>query len=166
MAISGDFLIFGTAFGFCALLCVLLARWYVWPRVARMPRHEALILLLWPHTSRFLNLAAATVQQVDSRIPHAWTLEIAWGDFLAAVFALGAIFALRRRADIALPLTWWATIFGLADFANSLGQGIALNVTDLPMRAVWYIAAGLVPPLITLHILAIGVLRRAAKRAD
>ena len=45
MAISGDFLIFGTAFGFCALLCVLLARWYVWPRVARMPRHEALILL-------------------------------------------------------------------------------------------------------------------------
>jgi hypothetical protein len=163
MPISGDFLIFGTAFGFCALLCVLLARWYVWPRVAALPREEALIVLLWPHTSRFLNLAAATVQQVDSRIPRAWTLEIAWGDFIAAVFALVAIVALRRRAAIAVPLTWWATIFGLADFANSLGQGTYLGVLDLPMRAVWYIAAGVVPLLITAHVLAIGVLRRPAR---
>jgi hypothetical protein len=164
MAISGDFIIFGIAIGFATLVCTLIARWYVWPRLCARPRREALILILWPHTCRFLNLAAATRSQVDPRIPHAWTLEIAWGDFGAAVLALIAIAALRRNATSGEALAWLATIFGLADFGNSIGQGILLQVSDLPLRAVWYIAAGIVPLLVTAHVLAIGLLRRPADR--
>jgi hypothetical protein len=158
MALTSDFAIFGLAVGFNALLCVLLARWYVWPSLAARPRREALILLCWPHTFRFLNLAAATVTQVDARIPRAWSMEIAWGDFAAAVLALIAIAALRARSSAAFALTWAATVFGLLDFANSFGQGLLLDVANLPLRAVWYIAAGVVPPLFTAHMLAIRVL--------
>jgi hypothetical protein len=161
MAMSGDFLIFGVALIFNVIVCLLLSRWYIWPALARRPKEEALILILWPHTCRFLNLASATVSQVDPRIPHAWTLEIAWGDFVAAVLALIAIAALRARSSMALALAWLATLWGLADFANSLGQGTLLGVVDLPLRAVWYIAAGVVPPLFIAHILAIRRLRMA-----
>jgi hypothetical protein len=157
-----DFLIFGLAFGFNVLVCALLARWYVWPALAARPWRTALIAILWPHTSRFINLAAATINQVDSRIPHAWSLEIAWGDFIAAVLALLAIAALRDERREGITLAWVATLFGLADFANSLGQGLVLQVTNLPMRGVWYIAAGAVPPLIVAHLLALRLLRRAA----
>jgi hypothetical protein len=160
MEITGDFIIFGVALFFNVLLCVLLARWYVWPWLAKQPKRLALVTILWPHTCRFLNLAAATQSQVHPRIPHAWTLEIAWGDFATAVLALAAIAALRARSPAGMALAWIATVFGILDFANSLGQGILLQVVDLPLRAVWYIAAGIVPPLFTAHVLAIGVLRR------
>jgi hypothetical protein len=163
MKLTLDFAIFGLAIGFSALLCFLLARWYVWPRVAARPRREALILLMWPHTCRFLNLAAATASQTDPRLAHPWILEVAWGDFVAAVLALGAIAALRAKSSAAIGLTWVATLFGLADFINSLGQGVMNGAADLPLRAVWYIAAGLVPPLFTLHVLAILRLRAPEK---
>jgi hypothetical protein len=160
MTITGDFLIFGLALAFNAVLCTLLARWYIWPRLVARPRDQALILVLWPHAWRFLNLAAATVSQVDPRIPRAWTLEIAWGDFGAAVLALVAIVALRAGSKAGVPLAWAATVFGLADFANSLGQGVLLDAADMPLRAVWYIAAGVVPPMIAAHVLAITLLVR------
>jgi hypothetical protein len=160
MTISGDFVIFGVAVAFNALLCVLLARWYVWPALAARSRKDALILILWPHTCRFLNLAAATVNQVGTRTPHAWTMEIAWGDFIAAVLALAAIAALRAEARTGIALAWIATLFGMADFANSFGQGTLLGVVELPLGAVWYIAAGVVPPLFTAHVLALRLLVR------
>jgi hypothetical protein len=156
-----DFGIFGVALFWNALLCTLLARWYVWPRLTAWPRTDALTLLLWPQTFRFLNLAAATESQVDPRIPHAWTLEIAWGDFAAAVLALGAIVALRQKARVGIALTWVATVIGLLDFSNSLLQGMLLDAANLPLRAVWYIAAGVVPPLFAAHILAVRLLVRS-----
>jgi hypothetical protein len=160
MTLTGDFVIFATAISFNVALCVVLARWYVWPAVARRPRNEALILLLWPHTCRFLNLASATVTQVDPRIPHAWALEIAWGDFAAAALALITIAALRSGSRAGFPLAWVTSLFGMLDFANSFGQGVLLGVADLPLRAVWYIAAGLVPPLFVAHVLAVRRLLR------
>lgn len=162
MTITGDFVIFGIALGFNVVLCTLLARWYVWPALAARPRNETLILVLWPHTCRFLNLASATVSQVDPRIPHNWIMEVTWGDFAAAVLALVAIAALRAKSGAGVALAWAATVFGLIDFCNSMGQGVLLGVVDLPLRAVWYIAAGVVPPLFIAHLLAVRLLLRKA----
>ena len=156
MLLTADFVIFSVALTFNVVLCVLLARWYVWPAIVARPRREALILLLLPHTIRFLNLAAATASQVDPRIPHAWALQIAWGDFAAALLALTAIAALRSGGGIGLA--WLATVVGLLDFCNSMSQGVLLHVTDLPLGFVWYIAAGVVVPLFTAHVLAVRVL--------
>jgi hypothetical protein len=125
---------------------------------SKPPRVEALILLLWPHTCRFLNLASATASQVDPRIPHAWILEVAWGDFAVALLALIAIAALRSGSRTGVALAWSTTVLGLADFCNSFGQGLLLGVPNLPLRAVWYIAAGLVPPLFVAHVMAVRLL--------
>jgi hypothetical protein len=160
MVISTDFVILGVAVSFNALLCVLLSRWYVWPALLRRPPREALILALWPHTCRFLNLGAATVSQVHASVPRAWTLEIAWGDFAAALLALAAIAALRAQSRAGVALAWVATVLGMLDFANSFGQGLLLGVTDVPLGLVWHIAAGVVPPLFTLHVLALRLLAK------
>jgi hypothetical protein len=95
---------------------------------------------------------------VDPRIPHAWILEVAWGDFAGALLALIAIAALRSGSRTGVALAWSTTVLGLADFCNSFGQGLLLGVPNLPLRAVWYIAAGLVPPLFVAHVMAVRLL--------
>jgi hypothetical protein len=158
--ITGDFVVFGVALGYSALLCLLVSRWYVAPALAAKPKVQALLALMWPHTCRFLNLASATVHQVSPRRPQPWSLEIAWGDFAAAVLALCAIAALRAGSKSAFALTWAATVVGILDFLNSFGQALVVDATNAPLGAVWFIAIGIVPPLFTAHVLAIGVLRR------
>ena len=39
--------------------------------------------------------------------------------------------------------------------------GGRISITNLPLRTVWYIAAGLVPPLFVAHLLAIRVLLKS-----
>jgi len=162
MQFSADFLVFGTGLTFNIVFCTLLARWYVWPALNGRRRIDALILILWPHTSRFLNLAGATVSQVDARVPRAWVQEVAWGDFAAAVLALCAIAVLRKNTRVGVPLAWISTIFGLLDFCNSFGQGMMLNAMDLPLGIMWQIAVGIVPVLFTAHVLAIRLLLKPA----
>ena len=64
------------------------------------------------------------------------------------------------RSGAGFALAWIATVVGLLDFVNSFGQRTGAGASDLPLRVVWYIAVGVVPPLFTAHLLAIGILRR------
>ena len=64
------------------------------------------------------------------------------------------------RSGAGFALAWIATVVGLLDFVNSFGQRTGAGASDLPLRVVWYIAVGVVAPLFTAHLLAIGILRR------
>jgi hypothetical protein len=96
------------------------------------------------------------VSQVDPRVPHSWSAQVAWGDYIAGALALAAIATLRSGGG--MLVAWVATIVGLLDFANSFGRGTLLGVTDLPLGFVWYIAVGAVPPLFAAHLLALRLL--------
>ncbi len=154
MHLTHDFIIFIIALSFAITLCAYFARSVLWPRLVALPRTEAVVLLLWPHTLRFVNLMSATNQQVNQGLPHAWRQQIAWGDFTAGCLALLAIWALRRRTSMGIALAWIATVFGLCDFSNSMIQATRLGVIDQPLGFLWFIAAAIVPMLATCHVTA------------
>ena len=157
---SMDLMVFGLALGISGLVSFLLSKWYLWPWLAARPTEQALTVILWPQAFRYLNLANATTSQVGPLVPRPWIAEVAWGDFAAAVLALIAIAALRSKSGAWRGLVWLATVVGLLDFCNSLGQGGLIGTAELPLGNVWYIATCLVPPLFAAHILAIKLLLR------
>jgi hypothetical protein len=77
-----------------------MARWYVAPRLAKLGRADALVLLLWMHAFRYIALQAFSAQRDGFPISDSALMEIVLGDLGGAVIALAAIFALRHRMRI------------------------------------------------------------------
>src|SRR5256886_16755217 len=135
----GNFEIFGLQFVGSLLVFVLVARWYVAPRLATMPLSAALQPLLLHHATRTLGMTLLVSAVVGPGVPRAFANQVAYGDLIAAVLALVSIAALRARASYAIPLVWIFNIEGFVDLLNALTQGIRLNVATPALGAAWYI---------------------------
>ena len=85
----------------------LVAKWYVTPRLASLPRQAALQPLLVLHATRHMGMVFLVPTVVGSALPAAFAVPAAYGDLLAGLLALATLVALRARAPIALPLAWW-----------------------------------------------------------
>ena len=124
----------------------LMAKWYVMPWAKDKSLADALTPLLFLHTFRFIGMSflieGVTSQALDSRFAD----PAAYGDLLAAVLALIAIFALRSNWKTAIPLVWIFNIEGSVDLLNALVRGIIFN-TDGSMGATYFIPAMIVPAL-------------------
>jgi len=123
----------------------LVARWYVMPALAAMPRAKALTPLLLPHSFRHIGMAflipGVTAEVLDPRFAN----PAAYGDLLAAVLALVAIAALRWRWTAAIPLVWIFNIEGSLDLLNALCRGFRYT-PDGHLGATYFIPAVIVPP--------------------
>jgi len=140
----------------------LAARWYVWPRLARLPRPDALLPLLLIHTLRTLGLVIITPGVTDPDIPQSFSVPLAYGDLVAAGLAFAAIAALRLRWQIAIPLVWLFNLEGSLDLVNAAVQGIAADATRYDLGAAWFIPTYFVPLLWVSHALVFIVLLRRA----
>jgi|SRR5262249_55175848 len=87
----------------------IVTRLYIWPRIRAMPRDEALVALLVPHTFRFVGLSFLVPGVVSPSLPSAFAVPAAYGDLVAAILAVAAIWALSARASWALPLKRFPT---------------------------------------------------------
>jgi hypothetical protein len=139
----------------------LVARWYLLPRLNRLPLVEALTLLMLPHALRTLGLAFLVPGSGGEFLPAAFAAPGAYGDLLAVVLALLGILALRRGWRGALAVVWLFSAVGLLDFANAYAQGIRFDlVASYPLGPLWFIPTYVVPAYIVLHLLVIGLLAR------
>jgi len=154
----GNFEIFGLQFVGSLLVYVLIARWYVAPRLATMPLSAALQPLLLHHATRVLGMTLLVSAVVGPGVPRAFANQVAYGDLIAAVLALVSIAALRARASYAIPFVWIFNIEGFVDLLNALTQGIRLNVASAPLGAAWYIPTYAVPALVVTHIMMFSML--------
>src|SRR5262245_51038934 len=96
---------------------------YVWPRIRALPREDALVALLVPHTFRFVGLSFLVPGVVAPTLPSALATPAAYGDLVAALLAMVSLFALRRRAAWAAPLVWLFNVWGTADLLHAMYQG-------------------------------------------
>ena len=133
----------------------LLARWYVSPRLAALPREEALAPLLLPHAFRHMGLVFLLPTVVGGVLPPAFAKAAAYGDLVAGLLALAALLALRARWSVALPLTWLFSVEGLADLANAFYQGLS---HDVALGAAYYIPTFVVPALVVTHVMIVRIL--------
>jgi hypothetical protein len=93
----------GALFGLSVLMSFisfgLVTKLYVWPKVQAMPAEEALILLVIPHTFRFVGLSFLVPGVVSSSLSSAFALPAGYGDLIAAVLAVISIFGLTAHAS-------------------------------------------------------------------
>jgi len=130
----------------------LLTALYIWPRVRTLRREDALTALLVPHTFRFVGLSFLVPGVVAASLPSAFAAPAAYGDLVAALLAMAAIFALTRRASWAIPLVWLFNVWGTGDLLNAFYQAqIRVGLSPELLGAAFYIPTLVVPPLLVIH---------------
>ncbi|MFQ5803962.1 MAG: hypothetical protein ACE5JQ_13795 [Candidatus Methylomirabilales bacterium] len=155
-----SFQIFGLQFLLSLIGYGLIAKWYVAPRLAALPLHDALIPLLFLHAFRHLGMVFLVPAVVAPTLPRGFALFAAYGDLLAGLLALLAIVALRNRWPLALALTWLFNIEGTVDLLNALRH--AEVVTHL--GSAWYIPTMVVPALLVTHFMIFAMLLKRSSR--
>ncbi|MBA3824023.1 MAG: hypothetical protein H0X24_09010 [Ktedonobacterales bacterium] len=149
LTIVSNFLAFG-----------LLAAWFAVPALRRLPRVQALTLLIFPHVFRTVGLVFVVPQVVDGRLPTDFTIPASAGDLLAVFLAFVALVALRGRWRSALPLVWLFNLAGTADLTFAYVAGARFHFPDYQVGVAWFIPALYVPFLFITHGLIFWLLVR------
>lgn len=143
-------LIFGIQVLLSTLVYVLIAAWYVAPRLANLPVDAALQPLLVPHATRHIGLVFLVPAVAGPSVPPAFAAPAAYGDLLAGLLALLSLVALRRRWGLALPLAWVFSVVGLVDLLYAMWTGARLQVQ---LGAAYFIPTFVVPALVVTHVM-------------
>jgi hypothetical protein len=138
---------------------ILIARFYVVPRLSTLPLRVALVPLLLLHAFRHLGMVFLVPTVVGSGVPAAFAIPAAYGDLLAALLALSAIAALRLAWSLAIALVWLFNLVGTLDLVNAFYQGIR---NDVQLGAAYYIPTFAVPALFVTHAMIFVMLIRRA----
>ncbi len=139
----------------------LVAKLYIWPRLQRLSREDALAALATPHAFRFVGLSFLVPGVVSPSLPSAFSVPAAYGDFIAAILAVVATLTLSARAPWAIAIAWIFSVWGSVDLLNAFYQGeIGVGIDARDLGAAFYIPTAIVPPLLITHGLIFWLLLR------
>jgi hypothetical protein len=137
----------------------LLARWFVAPRLAGLPRESALQPLLAVHTLRYIGLVFLAPAATGPALAQSFAAPAGLGTAIAAVLALISIALLRARSPLGIPVTWIFSVEGIGDFANAFAQARTAGVVA-QLGAAYYVPIVIVPAAIVAHVMILGLLLR------
>jgi hypothetical protein len=149
--------IFGLQVVLSFVVYTLVARWYVAPRLAPLPRETALPPLLVLHAFRHMGMVFLVPAVVGPSVAASFAVPAGYGDLLAGLLALAALLALRARSSAAIPVVWLFNVIGLLDLVNAFYQGLAAEVQ---LGAAYYIPTFVVPALVVTHLMIFRILVR------
>ncbi len=136
----------------------VVAVWYVWPSLIKLPRNSALTLLLFVHVPRYVGMTLLVTGMVDPKLPIGFRSSAAYGDLLEAALAMACIFALRRHWRFAIPLVWIANSWGFLDLLNGVRGVLQLNVPGFNLATLWYVYTFYAPLVLVSHLMIFLVL--------
>lgn len=157
------FQIFGLQFALSLIVYILIANWYIWPRLTALPLHQALLPLLLFHAMRHIGMTVLAPGILDPAVPPEFSVPLAYGDLAAGLLALLSILAIRRRWPLAIPLVWLFNIWGTLDLLNAFYQGLRLEVTRYDLGPGWFIPTFLVPALYVTHAMIFMLLLKRSR---
>jgi hypothetical protein len=149
-------LAFFSSIAFSFVTWSVVAARYVWPHLRLRPRTEALRPLLVLHAFRFMGLAFLVPGVVSPDLPAAFAHPAAFGDVIAAMLALLALFTLPSRAGIVLA--WVFNAWGAADLLDAFYQAAHAGLVVGDLGATYFIPTLAVPLLLVTHGLAFRIL--------
>jgi hypothetical protein len=130
----------------------LVTKLYIWPRLRTLDRDDALVLLVLPHTFRFIGLAFLVPGVVSPSLPPAFATPAAYGDLVAAILAIAATVALSRGAPWASSLVWLFNVWGAMDLLFAFYQALfGVQLDPRMLGAAFFIPTAIVPPLLITH---------------
>jgi hypothetical protein len=134
---------------------IVTARW-IWPELRLRSRAEALRPLLILHSFRFIGLAFLVPGVVSHDLPPAFAHPAAYGDLIAAAFALLSLLSLQRAGGVVIA--WIFNLWGAADLLNAFYQANHAGLLPGQLGAAYFIPTLLVPLLLITHGLAFRIL--------
>ena len=149
-------LIFFTSVGFSFIAWGIVSAQYIWPKLRNLDRNEALRPLLILHSFRFFGLVFLVPGVVSPELPLSFARPTAYGDFIAAVLALLALWTLST--GLGSVVTWIFNIWGAADLLNAFYQGNHAGLQAGQLGATYIIPTIIVPLLLITHGLAFRIL--------
>jgi len=158
--------LFGIQFTLSVVAYSLIAMWYVWPRLSRLPLALALAPLLWVHAFRIVGGAILAPGAGGPGVPTEFREMIGYGDMATAVLALLALIALRAQLPRAIAYVWVCVTVGMLDTVNAIIQSMRFSVFTYPLGVNWVIVTMYVPALLVSSALIFTRLLRPTPRAD
>ena len=145
--------LFGIQFTLSLVAYLLIAFWYVVPRLSGLPRELALVPLLWVHAFRTIGGTILAPGAVGPGVPSEFRTMIGYGDLVTAFLAIVALIALRTRFSGALALVWLMVIVGMLDTVNAIIQSVRFSVFTYALGVNWVIVTIYVPALLVSSLL-------------
>jgi hypothetical protein len=151
--------VYGTAIGFSFIAWGLVTAYYIWPMLRGRSRADALRPLLLLHCFRFIGLAFVVPGVVSPDLPAAFASPAAYGDLIAAVFALLAL-AAGLQTKLGIVVVWVFNLWGTGDLLYAFYQGNRVGLEPGQLGATYFIVTVLVPLLFITHGLVFRLLLR------
>jgi hypothetical protein len=145
--------LFGIQFTLSLVAYLLIAFWYVVPRLSLVAREVALVPLLWVHAFRTIGGTILAPGAVGPGVPTDFRTMIGYGDLITALLALVALIALRLRIPSAIALVWLTLIVGMLDTLNAIVESMRFNVFTYALGVNWVIVTIYVPALLVSSLL-------------
>jgi hypothetical protein len=140
--------LFGIQFTFTLVAYALIARWYVAPRLSRLPAEVALVPLLWVHVFRIVGGSILAPGAAGLGVPTDFREMVGYGDMVTGGLALLAIVALRANVAHAIAFVWLCLTVGMLDTVNAIIQSMRYSVFTYPLGVNWVIVTMYVPALL------------------
>ena len=155
----------GALFGLSVVMSFIawgIVAWlFVWPWLRAMSRDDALLLLVVPHTFRYVGLSFLVPGVVSPSLAPAFAEPAAYGDLGAAILAITAVLSIKYRAPWVVPLVWLFNLWGTLDLLNAIYQGqIGVGIGPGLLGAAFFIPTVIVPALLITHGLSFRLLLR------
>jgi hypothetical protein len=137
----------------------IIARTYLFPKLPTLKPPAVLAPILLLHAFRHLGLMFLAAGATYSGIPPQFAYPAAYGDLLAAVLALAALWAVLRSSSAGPLLVWIFNVEGSVDLIVAI---VLANLYNAPpfMGAAYWIPAFWVPALLVTHYVTFVVLVR------
>jgi len=117
------------------------------PWLANRPRAEALTALLWVQAFRVVALQIFSAQHFGFAVSDETRDVIVFGDVTGSILAVGAIVALRYRANIAAVLIWVLVAETVFDLAYTSFLGVREHLYESASAVTFLIVTFYVPLL-------------------
>src|SRR5262249_47710824 len=120
-----NFNIFGMQVAFSFISFFLVSKYYIWPKVSRMPVDDALRALVTTNIFHHLWLALlVSPQAVAPPLPPSCTDPVAYGDMITVVLALIAFVGLASKKSWGRPVPWLFNILGSENLLMAFATGV------------------------------------------
>ncbi len=156
-------LIFFASVAFSFIAWGIVATRYIWPKLHSRDRGDGLRPILMLHSFRFFGLVFLVPGVVSPELPASFAHPTAYGDFIAAILALLALFTLSSGAGSIA--TWVFNLWGTADLLNAFYQGNHAALVPGQLGATYVIPTLVVPLLLITHGLAFRILLRRERES-
>ncbi|MCM3901482.1 MAG: hypothetical protein ND866_07230 [Pyrinomonadaceae bacterium] len=144
---------------FSTLILWVAARLYLIPRLHASKPQTVVVPILLLHSFRHLGLMFLAPGATYAGIPPQFAYPAAFGDLLAAVLALAAVFVVTRNFQAAKALVWIFNVEGTLDLLVAIALATASDASPYMGPAYW-IPAFWVPALLVTHYITFLLLRK------